>query len=353
MAQVEVFATGNQIAIYQSLSMSGNSNGVKLTLRGVQTLGTSDDIFRIVIRQVNPGQTDFTNGQFVDIYAWPDTSPPSPPIFSSLNPQHDQFQGRASSSEHQIFTNPQKVLFDVNGITNGTVQYGPGLRPLRSEQLPFDKFPSQPPIVPCFTAGTTIDTARGPVAVEALRPGDLVVTLDHGLQALRWTGRRTVPAAGDLAPVTFAPLFPGGPRLRVSPLHRMLVSCWQAEVLFGAPEVLVAAEHLVGEAGVARAPGDSVTYVHLLFDRHEIVFAGGLASESFHPGTVGLSALDRVARAEVLGLFPILRTAPAARDTARRCLRRWEAYVLRAACTADGMSILSAMPPANRRSTAA
>ena len=192
MPTQEVFATGDQIGIYGSLSMSGNSNGVKVVLHDVQTLGTSSDVFRIVIRQVSNGQDDFTNGQFVDIYPWPDTDPPSGPIYSSLNPQHDQFQGRASSSDHQIFTS-SNVVFDVNGIVPGTVQYGPGLHPLRSEQLPFDAFPSEPPLVICFTAGTRIRMADGGEArVETLRPGDLVWTLDHGPQPLRWRGSRTV-----------------------------------------------------------------------------------------------------------------------------------------------------------------
>jgi hypothetical protein len=56
-----------------------------------------------------------------DIYSWPDNVL----IASGLNPQHDQFQGRASSGTHQIFTN-QRYAIDLNGFTGTTVQYGPG-----------------------------------------------------------------------------------------------------------------------------------------------------------------------------------------------------------------------------------
>ena len=59
--------------------------------------------------------------------------------------------------------------------------------------------------VPCFVAGTRIETARGAVAVEDLVPGDLITTRDNGLQPLRWIGRTTVPARGDHAPIRFAP----------------------------------------------------------------------------------------------------------------------------------------------------
>lgn len=42
--------------------------------------------------------------------------------------------------------------------------------------------------VACFCAGTLIETPDGPVPVESLVPGDLVITRDHGPQPLRWIG---------------------------------------------------------------------------------------------------------------------------------------------------------------------
>mgnify|MGYP006189172863 CR=1 FL=1 len=44
----------------------------------------------------------------------------------------------------------------------------------------------------------------------------------------------------------------------------------------------------------------------LAFDTHEIVFASGAPSESFHPGHVGWGALAEAARDEILTLFPEL-----------------------------------------------
>ncbi len=49
-----------------------------------------------------------------------------------------------------------------------------------------------------------------------------------------------------------------------------------------------------------------VEYFHMLFDSHEIVFAEGCASESFHPGEQGWKALDQATRDEILDLFPEL-----------------------------------------------
>ena len=288
-----VYATGDQIATYQSLTTKGNSNGVQVDITGAQTLGSETDVFRIVIRQVQPGQTDFTNGQIVDIYAYPDTTDPPVPLYSNLNPQHDQFRGRASSEGHQVFTGSSKIILDVNGFPElPDFRYGPGLNPPRAGQLDFDAFPSTPPTVPCFVKGTLIATPTGPLPIEALKPGDLVETLDHGPLPLRWIGARTVDGQGDFAPVLIRAGALGNRRdLRVSPQHRMQIDDWRAALWFGAPRVLVAAQHLINGTTIRRAPTCRVTYLHMLFDHHAIVLAEGIPAESLHLGQTALASL--------------------------------------------------------------
>lgn len=159
----------------------------------------------------------------------------------------------------------------------------------------------------CFTTGTMIETDRGPRAIETLAPGDRILTRDDGYQPLRWIGFRKVRAKGDLAPVRFAPGAMGNDRaLEVSPLHRMLVSDWRVELMTGEAEALVPARDLVNGRDISRRRGGWVTYVHMLFDRHQIVFAEGAPSESLHPGSCALDALEQAARAEVIALFPDL-----------------------------------------------
>ncbi len=181
----------------------------------------------------------------------------------------------------------------------------------------------------CFTPGALIAVPGGEVPIETLRPGDLVATRDHGPRPLRWIGRRTVAGTGDLAPVRIAAGAMGNRRpLLVSPQHRMLVTGWRAELLFGEPEVLVAAVHLLARPGIARAPRAEVDYVHLLFDEHEIVLAEGAPSESFHPGS-RLLAGDRALLAEILAVFPELATrAPESFAAARRIVTGREALAL-------------------------
>ncbi len=182
----------------------------------------------------------------------------------------------------------------------------------------------------CFAEGTRIETPDGPRRVETLTEGDLVVTRDHGAQPLRWTGSRRVPALGPLAPIVIpAGRLDNDRDLVVSPQHRLLIGDWRAELLFGQTEVLVRASDLVDGDGIHRRPGGHVTYHHLLFDAHEIVYAEGCPAESLHPGPMTRSALCEEQRAEIEAIFPEIGArfegfGPAA----RRSLKRHEAACL-------------------------
>ena len=193
-------------------------------------------------------------------------------------------------------------------------------------------------IIPCFTPGTMIETDCGLVPVEALAPGDLVLTRDHGLQPLRWVGQRRLSYLDLLANPDLQPVRIGrgaldgiGPdrSMLVSPQHRLLIEGAQAELLFGEAEVLVAAKHLLGRAEVTRAlPVEGVTYIHLLFDRHEIVKSDGIWTESFQPAERMLSAMEADSRAEVVALFPSLVAYAEGYGAARLSLKAHEVQVL-------------------------
>ena len=116
-----------------------------------------------------------------------------------------------------------------------------------------------------------------------------------------------MPATGVLAPILIRKGALGNDRdLRVSPQHRMLLQGWQAEMLFGEEEVLATAKSLVNDHSILRDEGGEVEYFHMLFDTHEIIYAEGAPSESFHPGEQGWKTLDQGTRDEILTLFPEL-----------------------------------------------
>lgn len=181
-------------------------------------------------------------------------------------------------------------------------------------------------IIPCFTAGTMILTPAGPRLVESIRPGDLVTTLDDGPQVVRWVGRRDL-GLGDLVrqpalrPVELAACALGlglpDTALSLSPQHRVLLTGAGCALLFGEDEVLVPAHQLLGLPGV-RQPLRPVSYVHLLFDKHQIVQTHGLWSESFQPGPMVVGKMPDAQREELIALFPELADRvgfPAARAT--------------------------------------
>ncbi|MGL4237409.1 Hint domain-containing protein [Tabrizicola sp.] len=190
-------------------------------------------------------------------------------------------------------------------------------------------------VIPCFTAGTLIDTPLGPRPVESIRPGDLVDTLDDGPQVVRWVGHRSLGLAELVADPSLWPvqLEPGSiglglpsRTLTLSPQHRVLLSGALCELYFGIAEVLAPAVHLADRPGVRRAL-EPVTYVHLMFDRHQIVRTEGVWSESFQPGPAVLAGMPDAQQEELFRLFPDLASG-AAYPAARSTLKAYETYLL-------------------------
>lgn len=185
--------------------------------------------------------------------------------------------------------------------------------------------------IPCFVAGTMIRVPSGEVAVETLRSGDLVSTCDDGNQPVRWVGSRTVEAVGEGAPVKISAGALGqNDTVFVSPLHRVLIRDVVAELLFGEGEVFVAARDLINGSTIRRVEGGHVDYFHLLFDRHQIIFSGGLESESFLPGSQTTKCFEPAVIDEIRGLMPHVNpeTGEGYSPAARRTLKRFEAELL-------------------------
>lgn len=190
-------------------------------------------------------------------------------------------------------------------------------------------------IVVCFVEGTMIVTDRGEVAVENLGVGDMVLTRDEGFQPIRWIGASRVRRNAATAPVRVRAGTFGEGRpvrdLRVSPQHRLLTRDARLDLYFGVGEALVPARHLIdGDAIRQELDGPDIWYFHILFDTHQVIYSDGLPTESFHPGSWGLSALGEETRAEVLALFPQLADAPESYGPpARISLKSFEVAALR------------------------
>lgn len=196
--------------------------------------------------------------------------------------------------------------------------------------------PADDLVVPCFTPGTLITTPNGQKPVEELDQGDLILTMDNGFRPIAWINHVTLSAQKlwlnpALRPIRMRAhaLGPEQPNrdMLLSPQHRVLLRGWQTELLFGTREGLAAVRHLLNDHSITRAMDvQSVTYIHFMFDRHEVVCADGIWAESFLPGPRTVSGLEDGPREELLKLFPELDATEIPEMTsARPILKRWEA----------------------------
>lgn len=172
----------------------------------------------------------------------------------------------------------------------------------------------------CFTPGTKIATPTGPRLIEELREGDKVQTRDSGPQPIEWIGQRRMTGARlfvmpHLRPIRLRVGALGIDRpdaeLLVSPEHRMLLRGPVAQALFNTTEVLVPARDLVNESTITvDLMSREVTYIHLLLPSHQILWANGIETESFHPANAALSALTESDRRRLLHQMPGLESDP-------------------------------------------
>jgi LmbE family N-acetylglucosaminyl deacetylase len=194
-------------------------------------------------------------------------------------------------------------------------------------------------VVPCFTPGTLIATAKGECRVEDLVVGDRVITRDNGMQQIRWLGRCDMPGEvlfsnAHLRPILIRQGALGNDLplrdMMVSPQHRVLISSDRTSLYFDTPEVLVPAKHLTRMEGIDVVDVPHTSYIHFMFDRHEIVLSDGIWTESFQPGDMSLAALGEASRKELNELFPDLNPHQWVNSytASRRSLKSYEALVI-------------------------
>ncbi|MEE9454964.1 MAG: Hint domain-containing protein [Paracoccaceae bacterium] len=172
--------------------------------------------------------------------------------------------------------------------------------------------------IPCFTSGAGVLCAGSKIRlIEDLRAGDKVMTRDRGLRPIKWIGstildRYALDNKPEYHPISFKKNALGNNKaMLLSPQHRVLLTDWRAELLFGEPEVLVPAKALLNDNTITiKRNINKVEYFHILFEKHEILFVDNIWSESFFPGAYMLNGLGKATYAEITALFPALETQP-------------------------------------------
>lgn len=166
----------------------------------------------------------------------------------------------------------------------------------------------------CLTTGAMIETPLGPKLIETLEVGDLVSTRGSGPQPLRHVLHRrlaplTLKDRPHLAPITIraGSIGVGLPRrnLSVSPQHSVLISDPRLETMLGSMPCRKVAAQLVDVVPgiVAARVMRTVTYVHLAFDKDEVIFAEGVPTECSDLAGRGCPAMPDASAAEVQEVF--------------------------------------------------
>lgn len=246
-----------------------------------------------------------------------------------LTDGHGSYTARVAETERQIL-----VIFEGPMPPQDTPCW------ITHHSPPPSPAQSQSQDVICFASDTLIATPQGARPISELRPGDKITTRDNGPQPVLWLGQ-SMPSGlslrrhPHLRPIRLrrGALQHGRPSddLCVSPGHRIVVGGAQARALFGCKEVLVRASDLINYSTITQDLAlHGVSYKHLLLEDHQIIYANGVPTESFHPAL----APPQTLHAHKHALRQVCERWVTAPDsygpTVRRCLNLAEAALLAA-----------------------
>ena len=166
----------------------------------------------------------------------------------------------------------------------------------------------------CFTAGTPILTDIGEVLVEELKPGARIKSANGDFVELIQVYSTEI-YTNDLARneklrpvrITAGALGNGLPKrdLLLSRQHRVLISSPISQKMFLVDSILISAINLTKIPGIFVDDFvRNVKYFHLVFSKHELVFANGTICESLLPTAENLKSLGEEIRGEINLLFP-------------------------------------------------
>ncbi|MCA0996709.1 Hint domain-containing protein [Alloyangia pacifica] len=185
---------------------------------------------------------------------------------------------------------------------------GPNLLSAVAVVVDIDTSPYQVFTPLCFAQGTHILTSFGDRRIETLRRGDMAKDIDGKLHEIKWIGRLDLripnrPAYRKWRPVRVAAhAFGRNHPYRdtwLSQQHRVLVKSALNELYFGDNSCLAPVVRLAdGDRISIDTSVETITYYHVLCERHAVLRANGMAAESLHPGQVAREGAGRAAFGE-------------------------------------------------------
>ncbi len=165
-----------------------------------------------------------------------------------------------------------------------------------------------------FTRGSLVETENGPLAIEDLLPGDLVLTQDGALQTVLWKGSVTlipgrVDSRGRTRPLTRIMADTFGMQKPLSgviagPAARLLGAPAHLRHLHEGAEILTPVhEFQDGMSVIETLPPTPIELFHICLKRHSVIKVDGLQFESYHPGVNAARQVSRSLRSIYLNLF--------------------------------------------------
>lgn len=142
---------------------------------------------------------------------------------------------------------------------------------------------------PGLAPDTPVATPQGYRSIGSLQRGDLVMSEDGSVVPVLHVLKREVPALGFFGPVRLrAPFFGLQQDIQVAASQRLVLTGSEVEYMFGKPEVLVPARHLLGTsvAMAGRHESGRVNYCQVVLPGHEPLLAAGAALESLYLGSL-------------------------------------------------------------------
>jgi len=131
----------------------------------------------------------------------------------------------------------------------------------------------------CYAKGTMIETIRGPVRVEKLKLGEMILTVSGKYEPLKWLGFRTVDCKrhsnqAEANPIRIVKnafgLNQPARDLYLSPLHSVYVD-----------GILIPAIDLLNGVTVLQETRSKITYFHVELPSHNAIYAEGLTAETY------------------------------------------------------------------------
>ena len=187
-------------------------------------------------------------------------------------------------------------------------------------------------------AGANIRTPFGARRIEHVRPGDLIVTRDNGLQPVKLIWKRVISdtemnGSADLAPIhlnprAIGPMMPSR-SLRLAPGHRALIPGYRIADVADDTSYLMnidAVASLNDQAYVDRSD-DEIVYYNLIFEDHQVFCVEGLPVESLRPTPKTIALMDVETREELADLFPNLSPRRAAFPQINHPVAKSKAYL--------------------------